>query len=546
VVAEQNALSVDFGDEVLGPLRDAVLVEDSERIVAFANDAFAGLFLGGAPAEVMLGVDCGAAARRSAEAFVEVSAWIEDTEGIVQRREPVLGQRWQMADGRWVERDYRPRFVDAVFLGHVWVYRDISDRVTAEERADALAVELEAAAARQAWSTYRTPAEETIDAVERATRRGRAVVASVKIENLDLVNAELGREASDALLDDVPERVAAAVPGAHVARVAGSAFVVVANSDPHEVVARIHDAVGVTASARGRTAMLNVVVGAAVPPEGACDGRACLQQSRVALREARRTAADVVLDPAGLAALRHRDDLGLALPGAIRDGELRLVYQPVVRLEDREVLGHEALVRWDRPGGGTIAAGSFVPAAEILGIVPVLDEWVVDRAVGECAAVLDRAGGTAVGVNISGRTLNTPGRLVPLLANAIERHGVAPERIVVEVTESAVASHSAQGLEALRDLARMGLAIAIDDFGVGSSSLSMLGHIPFTHLKLDKAFVRGLDDPRVRTLVSIAASMAADFGADVCAEGIEEEHQALTMLEQGVPIGQGWLLGMPV
>jgi EAL domain-containing protein (putative c-di-GMP-specific phosphodiesterase class I)/GGDEF domain-containing protein len=545
MVAEQHVVGADLGDEILGPLRDAVLVEDSDRIVVFANTAFAGMFLGGAPSDVMLGVDCGAAARRSAEAFVEVSAWIEDTEQVVCRREPVLAQRWQMTDGRWVERDYRPRFADARFHGHVWVYRDVTDRVAAEQRADALAVELEAAAARQAWSTYRTPAEETVEAVERATALGGAVVASVKIENLDLVNAELGREAADGLLDDVPERIAAAVPGAHVARVAGSAFVVVARSDPHELVARIHDAVGVTASARGRTAMLNVVVGAAVAPEGAADGRACLQQSRIALREARRTAADVVLDPAGLAALRHRDDLGLLLPGAIRDGELRLVYQPVVRLDDRSVVGHEALVRWDRPGGGTIAAGSFVPAAEMLGIVPILDEWVVDRAISQCAEVLER-GGIAVGVNISGRTLNTPGRLVPLMVSALERHEVPPDKVVVEVTESAVASHTSQGIDALRELADLGLAIAIDDFGVGSSSLSMVGRIPFTHLKLDKAFVRGLDDPRVRTLVSVAASMAADFGADVCAEGIEEESQAELMLEHGVGYGQGWLLGMPV
>jgi EAL domain-containing protein (putative c-di-GMP-specific phosphodiesterase class I)/GGDEF domain-containing protein len=526
VVAEQHAVAPDLGAEILGPLRDAVLVEDRDRIVVLANDAFAGLFLGGAPAEVMLGVDCGAAARRSAEAFVEVSAWIEDTELIVQRREPVLGQRWQLADGRWVERDYRPRWADGAFVGHVWVYRDISALVASEQRAAALSVELEAAAARQAWSTYRTPAEGTVRAVERAASVGGAVVASLKIENLDLVNAELGREAADELLQAVPGRIRAAVPGAHVERVAGSAFVVVAGGDAHELVAAIHEAIGATASARGRTAMLNVVVGAAVPA-GPTDGRACLQHARVALREARRTAADVVLDPAGLAVLHHRDDLGLALPGAIDAGELRLVHQPVVRLLDRVVLGHEALVRWDRPGAGTIAAGSFVPAAEMLGIVPLLDEWVVDRGVAECADVLER-GGSAVGINVSGRTLNTPGRLV------------------VEVTESAVASHSAQGLQALRELAGLGLAIAIDDFGVGSSSLSMLGDIPFTHLKLDKAFARSLEDPRVRTLVSIAASMAADFGADVCAEGIEEERQAEAMLEQGVGIGQGWLLGMPV
>lgn len=529
--------------ELLRGMREALLVEDANRRVEFANAAFAALFLGGAPPEVMLGVDCGAAARQSAEAFVEVSAWIEDTERTVVERVPVTGQLWHMADGTWVERDYVPRFDGDTFLGHSWIYRDVTDRESMRQHITELEHDLEASS-QPLWSAHRAPARSTVLAIELAQEHGTCTVAVAKIENLDLVNGDLGHETGDHLISTLPARVTAVLPGAHVERVGGAAFAIVSTADPHAVIGAVHEAVGLTASGRGRTAMLNVLVGAVSADPAVRDARTHLQNARLALREARRVGSDMVLDPAAVAATAHRDQLGLALPGAIADGELRMVYQPVVSLADRSVVGHESLVRWDRPGAGTIAAGSFIAAAEILGLVVALDEWVIDRVVAESAQVLQR-GGRTVGVNVSGRTLNTPGRLVPVIHAALERHGVPVERMVLEVTESAVASHTTYGIDALRELTDAGLRVAIDDFGVGSSSLATLKDVPFHAIKLDKTFAHGIEDPRVQSLVSVARSMAEELGAAVVAEGIEQEHQAELMQRCGVKFGQGWLLGMP-
>lgn len=529
--------------ELLAGLQDAVLIEDETRHVVFANAAFAELFLGGAPPEVMIGVDCGAAARQSAEAFVDVSAWIEDTESAVNRRQVIRGQLWQMATGRWVERDYVPRFAGERFLGHCWIYRDVTEREGMRQKIVDLESDLQIAQ-RPAFSARTHAAESTVWAIESALRDGAVTVAIAKIENLDLVNAALGHGAGDELLESLPSRIRRELPGCHVERLGGSAFGVVCRTAPHETIAGIHEAVGLTVSGRGRSAMVNVLVGAVGSDDGAMDGRTRLQNARMALREARRQGADVVLDAESVAATLHRDGLGLALPGAIQDGELRMVYQPVVRLTDRERVGYESLVRWDRPSRGTIAAASFVPAAETLGLAPRIDEWVIDRVVKEVAdaSALD---GLTVGLNVSGRTLNTPGWLVPLILDALDRYHVSPSRLVMEVTESAVAEHTRPGLDAMHQLAQAGIRIAIDDFGVGSSSLATLRDVPFRYLKLDKQFARGIEDQRVQTLVTVTTSMAADLGANVVAEGIEQEDQAERMQACGVQLGQGWLLGMP-
>ncbi len=524
-------------------LDEAVLVEDANRIVVYANPKFAELFLGPAPATVMIGVDCGAAARRSAAAFIEESAWIEATERAVVDRQPRRAELWQLKSGGWLERDYVPRFDGDRFIGHAWFYRDVTEREGLRRHLDALQDEL-ASLAQPTPSAYDSQARASARTIEGQADARPVTIAMVKIDNLDAVNSELGRAAGDELLDVIPRRLETVLPDAHVERTGGSVFTVVTTAAADDALSAVQDAVGTTASDHGRVALLSLISGAVSTADLPVDARSHLQHARVALREARRRGTDVVLDAAGIAEATHRDRLGLALPGAIRRGDLLMAYQPVMRLDDRVAIGLESLVRWNRPEGGVIAAGSFIPAAESLGLITSLDEWVIGQVIAESGRVAG-AGTELVGINISGRTLNAPGRLMAFLEAALESHGVPAARIVLEITESAVATHTQRGLQALREVSDAGIGVAVDDFGVGSSSLSLLKDIPFDYVKLDKSFTRAIDDPRVQSLVRVATSMAADFGATVVAEGLEQEHQLEQILACGVTHGQGWLLGMP-
>lgn len=531
---------------VLDASDDAVLAEDAERIVIYANDAFGAMFLGGAPGSIALGSDCEASARQAAEAFVESSTWLEATERIVSERVPVERELWQLGTGRWVERDYLPRFSEGpggapVFHGHTWTYRDVTDRERLRQQVQDLAAEL--AVTSPPPSTFNEDRQAVDLAIER--HAPTAVIVLVKFANLERINLQFGRTTGDAVLAAIPQRLAAALPRACIARLSGATFAIVPDddTDPPLLARIVREAVGTITSAGAEAVLLRIATGAA--RGDAREGRMLLRRARLALDESLRLGHDVSYDDSLGERERRADELGLALPTALREGELSLVYQPVVRLADRGTVGHEALVRWERPGFGTITAASFVPVAEQMGMVGELDRWVLQRAVGDAKAALATFGGSLIGINASADTVNADGDFAAGLADAIDKAGISPASIAIELTETAAAAPGRQGLRTLHEISELGVRIAIDDFGVGASSLGLLRDVPFDFLKLDKSFTRGITDSRVRALITRSAAIAADFGAELIAEGVERETQSEALMECGVPVGQGWLLGMP-
>lgn len=536
-------------EAVLRSMHEAVLLEDAERRVVFANDAFARLFLAGAPASVMLGVDCGESAREAAQAFRETSAWLERTEAIVRQRTPVQAEPWQLADGRWLERDYFPRTRDGAFTGHAWVYRDISAREEMRRQLADVSTELASTRheLRSAGAGYDADAAASVAAIGAALDGGPVTVALVKLGNLDRMNAEAGRAVGDAVLGSIPLRVRAALPQASIERVGGGTFAVVVpdRADAPAVVQAVRESIGSTSTVEGRTVLMTIAIGAAVAEQGAVrdEPRMVVQRARLALSEARRLGRDLVFDADLVERERRRDQLGLALPAAIRDGELSLVYQPIARLADRSVVARESLVRWTRPGFGTLTAASFIPVAESMGIARDLDLWVIDRAVREAPRAL-ALGGQSIGINVSGDSLREPGLVAGALARALAQHGGDPARIVIELTETAAADSSQVRAE-MSAIAGLGVRLAMDDFGVGTSSLSLLTETTFHYIKLDKSFTRELADPRVRSLISATCQLAAGFGAQVVAEGLERDEQVVPLVDCGVEFGQGWLVGVP-
>jgi diguanylate cyclase (GGDEF)-like protein len=251
---------------------------------------------------------------------------------------------------------------------------------------------------------------------------------------------------------------------------------------------------------------------------------------------------------------RELEDLRLSaeLAGAAGRGELLLEFQPIVSLVERDLIGAEALVRWDHPERGRIQPDAFIPQSEASGQIQALGAWVLDEACRRLAGWLDGPIGAdrrfRLSVNVSPRQFDD-GDLAGVVERALRQHHVPADRLVIEVTETAAVTEreaTRRQLEQLRDL---GVQVAVDDFGTGYSSLAHLGQLPVDVVKMDRAFVQRLgadggdDDRRIAAGI---IDLAHDLGMAVVAEGIETEGQAETLLELGCARGQGYLFARPL
>jgi EAL domain-containing protein (putative c-di-GMP-specific phosphodiesterase class I) len=246
--------------------------------------------------------------------------------------------------------------------------------------------------------------------------------------------------------------------------------------------------------------------------------------------------------------LREANIKRLELIEALRAGvasELVVHYQPVVDLERGRVDGLEALVRWNR-GGVIVPPDAFISAAEESGLIIELGERVLAQLV-EDAPQLARAAGRSLnlGCNMSALQLRDP-QFAGLVEDAVARLAEVDCRLVLEMTESIVVADDHDNAEALRTLKRAGASLAIDDFGVGFSSIGYLQHLPVDILKIDRSFTIDVDvNERAAALVEAILVMGAALDLAVVAEGIERESQAIRLGELGCKIGQGYLYGQP-
>lgn len=237
---------------------------------------------------------------------------------------------------------------------------------------------------------------------------------------------------------------------------------------------------------------------------------------------------------------------------AIEVPEFELHYQPIINLKTGMLAGYEALMRWTHPERGFVSPGEFIPLAEETGMIVEMGRWALETGLRDHLTILDAFKKSFpdekppfVSVNVSGRQLFELSE-IDVLRDIIEKSGVDPSQIKLEITESLMvhdAEHAAVALEKLKDL---GILLAIDDFGTGYSSLSYLNRFPFDTLKIDRAFVVNMaKDEASRKLVHAIASMAIDLELDIVAEGIEEQHEYDILAEYGCHYGQGFLMARP-
>jgi diguanylate cyclase (GGDEF)-like protein len=396
-------------------------------------------------------------------------------------------------------------------------------------------------------------------AVAAARRRGTGVaVLALDIDDFKLLNDSLGHGAGDDVLREVAARFASATrDGDTLSRFGAGEFVMLCSDvDPDDaprLARRVQQQLAEPVLVGGRSVPLTCSVGIAVHAGAADprDGAAIVRDAAAAVSSAReRGRGGVELSERGLSARAlARLDLELELRRAISNRELTVFYQPIVRLDTGAVCGVEALVRWRRPCGELVPPNEFIPLAEETGLICEIGEFVLHEAVAEVGAW---AAAGLVGddfrlsVNTSAHQLADP-RLIPSVRKAIAAWGRPARGLCLEITETAVARDPRASQRTLDSLAALGVLLALDDFGVGHSSLSQLARsLPFTILKLDRSFVFGMDDPRERSIVAAVAAMARALDLKAVAEGVESAEQAEALAELGFPFAQGFHFGRPL
>ena len=379
-------------------------------------------------------------------------------------------------------------------------------------------------------------------------------VLFIDLDQFKDVNDRHGHGVGDELLRLTGARIRACLPDAALlARKGGDEFVVVlpgAQADAaRATAARILDALAQPATLRGIAHSCGASIGVALSPEHGTTREELLRCADVALYVAKDNgrSRQAVFSASFDNASREQASLLAALRVAVARSELVVHYQPRLRASDGVITSAEALVRWQHPQRGLLMPGSFIELAEASGLIGPIGEWVLDRACAQIAQWQRQGLGLErVSVNVSARQL-VAGDLPGKVGAALARHAVAAHRLELEVTESLMVGDVRAASVQLAQIRRLGVTIAMDDFGTGHSSLALLRKLPIDVLKVDRAFVTDMaTDPSALAVTRTIVTLAKSLALRLVAEGIETEPQAALLRSMGCDEFQGYLYGKPV
>jgi diguanylate cyclase (GGDEF)-like protein/PAS domain S-box-containing protein len=383
-------------------------------------------------------------------------------------------------------------------------------------------------------------------ALTRAQREGRVSLLMLDLCRFKEVNDTLGHEVGDQVLREVARRFEAVTGRGFVARLGGDEFTLVleqknANDDTVAIAGILHESLREPIAAAGIAIDVGVSIGIARFPDDASDPATLLRHADVAMYVAkRRQTRFEMYDPANDRNTVRRLAMVGELRNAIANGQLRLYYQPKINFRSGRCDSVEALIRWPHPEYGFVSPAEFIVLAESTDLIRPLTEWTLACAMSQWLQW--RASGLQVriAVNLSARLLQDTD-FTNVLRGLLEKHRVPGEALELEITESAMLYDSERALRVIRDIHALGIALSIDDFGTGFSSLAYLRLLPVHAVKLDKSFVTNLheraDD---RSIVNSTVRMAHELGLQVVAEGVESEWTAQYLAQAGYDYGQGY------
>ena len=383
-------------------------------------------------------------------------------------------------------------------------------------------------------------------------------------DRFKLVNDTLGHAAGDELLCRIAERLRKAMRktlgtdggGSFVARIGGDEFVVLVpwTSDLvaiNTVAQRLLASLAAPYVVCGSELQSSASIGVVSSCQADLDASTILRNADTAMYAAKRLGRGqaVVYDTNMHARLQREVLIERNLRNAVALGEVSIVYQPIVDLETGELASLEALARWHSAELGEVSPSEFIPIAEDCGVIAELGEWVLYEACDQFADwVAHHPDARAtISVNLSRVQMGTPVHLLQMIESTLETTGLAPNRLQLEVTERDVMRDPTAILALIRRLRAIGVRLAMDDFGTGTSSLACLRDYPFDVIKIDRAFVGDLEsDSQVLALVHATMMLIENLGMVSVAEGVETHAQAAILQSLGCRLGQGWLFGRPV
>ncbi|HSS05537.1 MAG TPA: EAL domain-containing protein, partial [Rhodanobacteraceae bacterium] len=382
-------------------------------------------------------------------------------------------------------------------------------------------------------------------------RESSIAILHIDLDEFKCINDTLGHRIADLLLDGVSRRLAACVgDSAFLARIGGDEFAIAQISADGRIASsalaeRIVAEIGKPFDLEEQRVTIGASIGIAYTQATASDLAELMRCAGMALYAAKRDGGgahrffgaemDVVMQ------LRRK--LRQDIREALAAGEFSLVYQPMIALETGELIGVEALLRWQHPLRGTVPPSDFIPIAEEMGVIGTLGDWALREA---CAAAAEWPREIRIAVNLSPLQLKQPG-LVLDVAAALNRNGLTPARLELEITESALIAENATTRIALRELHGIGINLSMDDFGTGYSSLRALRSFPVDKIKIDQSFVRDIGrNADSAAIIRAVIGLAHDLGLRTAAEGIETEAQLQWLALQGCTEGQGNYFSEPL
>jgi len=379
----------------------------------------------------------------------------------------------------------------------------------------------------------------------------------IDLDGFKEVNDTFGHAAGDAVLATVARRMEAVLGDRDdrwIARLGGDEFVAVLAGEHADEGDRVAGAIVEALREPVAVHGLSFTLGASIGLRAAARGDAAddaLRDADIALYEAKRQGRGraVRFEASMGDAIRGKVALRAEIDEALARGEFSLAYQPKVRCADGALVGVEALARWHRPDGRNIPPGRFIPLAEETGQIVPIGAWVLDRALAQLAHWDDLHGPSRLrmAVNVSPRQLHDPA-FVEQVAAMLRAHGIAPSRLVVELTETAVMTDPERGARLLARIRALGVHISIDDYGAGNASISYLRQFPAEEVKIDRSLTDGLrtGDRSATALVRSIIEMARALRLTVVAEGVEDDAQLATLRALGCDVAQGYAIAPPL
>jgi diguanylate cyclase (GGDEF)-like protein len=450
----------------------------------------------------------------------------------------------ELADGRLI------RVIRQPMEGGGWVATH--EDITSQKRTEMQIIHMARHDSLTGLANRAVLLEKINDALMRQRRSGEVfTVLMLDLDRFKSVNDTLGHHVGDELLKEATRRLRSSLRETDtLARLGGDEFAIVQSGDVNQreaavaLAVRVIDNMNEQFEIEGHKLSIGASIGIALAPEDGTDCDELMKKADMALYRAKADGRNgyAFFDPAMTAEVDARHTMENDLRRAIVKGEFELQYQPVIDVMTRRICGAEALLRWRHPTRGLINPVEFIPVAEETGLIVPIGEWVLQRA---CADAVEWPPHVKVAVNLSSVQFKR-GNLLDVILCLLVDTGLSPQRLELEITESALFENEGSNVTMMHQLKNLGISIALDDFGTGYSSLSYLTMFPFDKIKIDKSFTLNMTrNPTSAAIIAAVLSLGRSLGIATTAEGVETQQEMRSLCASGVNFVQGYLFGRP-